>query len=100
MPKDRKEWADKVMKEGLLLLHFKHELDEPENKGKYVYQLLTLAKHTETGEMMAVYKHIPTDLVYVRPYDMFVSEVDHEKYPVIKQKYRFEVLTLDKLKGK
>lgn len=30
-----------------------------------------------------------------RPYDMFISEVDHVKYPDIKHKYRFEVIETD-----
>lgn len=28
--------------------------------------------------------------VWVRPYDMFISKVDKEKYPDVKQEYRFE----------
>ena len=39
---------------------------------------------------MVVYKHLGDNVYWVRPYNMFNSEVDHEKYPNIEQKYRFE----------
>ena len=54
--------------------------------------IFTLAKvkHTETEEDMIVYLCLKDNQLYVRPYDMFISEVDHDKYPNVKQKYRFE----------
>lgn len=78
---------------GDIVRHFKWETlsDEEKEKNKYVYQVLALATHTETGEELVIYQDFhPPFKTYARPRDMFMSEVDHDKYPDIKQKYRLE----------
>lgn len=60
-------------------------------KGDY-YLVEDIVTHSETKGKMVLYRRLYGDCsLYVRPYDMFASEVDHEKYPNIKQKYRFEL---------
>ncbi len=60
-------------------------------KGDY-YLVEDIAFNSETQEKYVAYRQLyGENKLYVRPYDMFLSEVDHEKYPNEKQKYRFEL---------
>ena len=60
-------------------------------KGDY-YLVEDIARDSETEEEMVVYRKLYDDgSLWVRPKEMFLSEVDHEKYPEVKQKYRFEL---------
>ena len=62
--------------------HFKGDL----------YTLEDVAYYSETEEKVVVYRALYGDnALWCRPYDMFFSEVDHEKYPEVEQKYRFEL---------
>ncbi|MBR6701269.1 MAG: DUF1653 domain-containing protein [Firmicutes bacterium] len=55
------------------------------------YIVLAVAMHTETEESLVVYQNLEdVNKVYARPYDMFAGDVDREKYPEVKQVYRFE----------
>lgn len=87
------------LKAGDIVKHFKYETlsEDKRNNNIYLYRILTTAQHTETGEKLIIYQALYSDIsmgvnfgTYARPYDMFMSEVDHIKYPDIKQKYRFE----------
>ena len=72
------------VKEGEKYRHFKGN----------IYEIVAIAKDSEDLSPKVVYKH--DNECWVRPYDMFISEVDHKKYPDVKQKYRFEKIKEEK----
>ncbi|RHO84257.1 DUF1653 domain-containing protein [Ruminococcus sp. AF41-9] len=75
---------------GDIVQHFKREWVSPETS-EYLYKVLAVAYHTENGEKLVIYQALYAPFkICARPYDMFMSEVDREKYPDIRQKYRFE----------
>lgn len=88
-------------KKGDIVQHFKREkMTEEQLKEEpnlYLYEIIGTSRHTESGEELMIYKPLyKTECVEgvdyaARPLEMFISEVDHEKYPEIKQKYRFEI---------
>lgn len=74
---------------GQVYRHFKGNL----------YKVLHIAINSETEEKMVVYQAMyDEELIYVRPYDMFVSKVDKFKYPAADQEYRFELYDENKPK--
>lgn len=71
------------VKIGGLYRHFKNKL----------YYVKDVAIHSETSQKFVVYQQLYGEhLTYIRPLEMFLSEVDHEKYKDVKQKFRFELI--------
>ena len=83
----------RIVKEGQLYKHFKG----------HNYKVLMIAydsdKYNENNPLdsrMVVYQNVDTKEIWVRSYGDFVSEVDHRKYPNVKQKYRFQEINDEK----
>ena len=78
---------ERIIKENNIYKHFKG----------HIYKVIAIAYDSEnynekdpSKSRMVVYKNVDTDEVWVRPYEMFNSLVDKDKYPDIEQNYRFE----------
>ena len=70
--------------------HFKGDL----------YMVEDIVLHSETKEKMVLYRALYGKcLRYVRPYEMFMSKVDKEKYPTVEQEYRFQFQELKSVAG-
>lgn len=80
--KEERAMERALPKAGETWLHFKNKR----------YEIIACPViHSETREQYCVYKALYGDGgIYCRPLDMFMSEVDHVKYPDVRQKYRFE----------
>ena len=69
-------------------------------KGDY-YLVEDIAFDSETQKEMVVYRKLYDDCsLWVRPVEMFLSEVNHNKYPTVEQKYRFELVDVKSVKDK
>lgn len=74
-----------IPKRGEIYRHFKGNL----------YEIVIIARDSETLEEKVVYKSVETDSAYVRSLSMFMEPVNRDKYPNVEQTYRFELVETD-----
>lgn len=77
---------ERIVKAGQTYKHFKGT----------IHKIVCIAKDSETQEEIVVYTHESDGEIWTRPLKMFLSEVDHQKYPDVTQKYRFELVEDEK----
>lgn len=81
---------ERMFQPGDIVQNFKRETTDLSDQ-RYLYQVLGIAVHSETGEQLMIYQALyPPFGVWARPLEMFLGRVDKEKYPGIRQEYRFE----------
>ena len=88
---------------GDIVKHFKRELSQDVlelEPNQYLYEVVSWARHSETDERYVVYRALyGSKETWVRPYAMFMEEVDRQKYPQVRQAYRFEKYEGDVAQG-
>ena len=87
-------YEERCFYHGEIVKYFKAEYNTPEDyQFKYYYKIICIGMNTETKEKIIIYQALYDDRkIYAKPYNMFMSRVNKEQYPDIKQKYRFEAI--------
>ena len=98
---EAKTWQERAREfgPGDVVRNFKRET-VTDGGQRYLYRVLARARHTETEEELVVYEALyPPFGVWARPAAMFFGEVDHEKYPDVRARWRFDHASADDLAG-
>lgn len=92
--------SERDFRVGDIVQHFKRTTlsDEELMTDLYLYQIIAVAMHTESGDDLVVYKACYLDRngeyrYFARPVEEFVGKIDRAKHPDCKQEYRFVVVS-------